>query len=167
MAKAPEGAPNLTPEEVMNAPTITDDMEAEQQGGVHAMKYTEAQVNAFLQSAIKGKDKDATIRFERAYVHFEEGFCRITTQESIFGLSLYATTMRAVSVQNGAIVSRSLGGSFGRLSISSAIMPYLENAFAPLWTVLDHDRKLVSQMQSITFHKGLVEMVTQAKPTAQ
>ena len=142
-------------------------MEAAEQGGVHAMRYTEAQVNAFLQSAIKGKDKEATIRFERAYVHFEEGVCQITTQESIFGLSLSATTVRAVSIQNGAIASRTLGGSFGRLPIPGAVMPYLEHTFTSLWTVLERDRKLVSQLQSITFHKGLVEMVTQAKPAIQ
>ncbi len=168
IAKPPDGAPTLSPEAVMEAPTITDDMEAAQQlSGSHALKYTDDQVNAFLQASIKGKDKDSTVKFERAYVHFDEGLCRITTQESIFGLSLYATTERSVSVQNGAIVSQSHGGSFGRLAVSGKIMPSLEKAFAPLWTVLERNRKLVSQMQSITFHKGSVEMVTRPIPVRQ
>lgn len=165
MAKAPDGVPDLSPQAVMDAPTITDDMEAAQQmPGAHALRYTDDQVNAFLQSSIKGKDSNATVKFERAYVHFEEGLCRITTQESIFGLSLYATTERSASIQNGAIVSQSAGGSFGRLAISGKIMPYLENAFSPLSKVLEHDRKIISQMQSITFHKGSVEMITKAAP---
>ncbi len=165
IARTPDGAPNLSQDAVLEAPTITDDMEAvQQQPGAHSMKYTDNQVNAFLQSSIKGKDKDATVKFERAYVRFDEGICRITTQESVFGLSLYATTVRSVSVQNGTVVSQSLGGSFGRLTIPSKIMPTLENAFSPLWTVLERDRKLVSQMQSIAFHKGSVEMITKSTP---
>ncbi len=166
IAQPPGGAPNLSQEVVMEAPPITDDMEAaQQQSGSHSMKYTEDQVNAFLQSSIKGKDKDATVKFERAYVHFNEGLCQIITQESIFGLSLYVMTERSVSIQNGAIVSQSHGGSFGKLPISAKIMPSLEKAFSPLWAVLEQDRKLVSQMQSIAFHKGSVEMITMPTPT--
>ena len=168
IAKPPEGAPNLSQEAVLEAPTITDDMEALQQvPGAHAMRYTDDQVNAFLQSSIRGKDKDATVKFERAYVHFDEGVCRITTAESVFGLSLYATTERSVSIQNGTLVTRSLGGSFGRLAVPGMILPALEKAFSPLWKVLERDRKLVSQMQSITFHKGVVEMVTKPAPVRQ
>ncbi len=167
ISRTPDGAPNLSQGAVMDAPPITDDMEGQQQvTGAHLMRYTDDQVNAFLQSSLRGKDKDSTVKFERAYVHFDEGVCRITTEESIFGLSFYAMTERTVSIQNGSIVSRSLGGSFGRMAISAKIMPALESAFAPLWKVLDHDRKLVAQMQSITFHRGSVEMVTRATPTA-
>ena len=168
IAKPPDGAPTLSPEAVLEAPTITDDMEAaQQQPGSHTLKYTDDQVNAFLQSSIRGRDKDSTVKFERAYVRFDEGICRITTQESIFGLSLYATTERSVSIQNGVLVSQSHGGSFGRLSIPGKVMSAMERAFAPLWTVLEQDRKLVSQMQSITFHKGSVEMVTRPVPVRQ
>ena len=62
------------------------------------------------------------------------------------------------------MVSQPLGGSFGRLALPGKLMPYLENTFTPLWKVLDHDRKLVSQLQSITFHKGSVEMITRPVP---
>ena len=167
IAKAPGGAPTLSKEAVMDAPTITDDLEAtEQQSGPRALRYTEDQVNAFLQSSVRNKDSDATVKFVRAYVHFREGVCEITTEESIFGLSLFATTIRKVSLQNGAVVSAPLGGSFGRLHLPGKLMPYLENTFAPLWKVLDHDRTLVSKLQSIAFHQGSVEMITTAKPVA-
>ncbi len=167
IAKAPDGVPTLSKEAVMDAPTITDDLEAtEQQGGAHALRYSDDQVNAFLQSSVRNKDTEATVKFVRAYVHFRDGFCEITTEESIFGLSLYATTVRKVAVQNGAIVTQPLGGSFGRLSLPAKLMQYLENTFAPLWKVLDHDRKLVSQLQAINFHKGSVEMITKTTPVA-
>ena len=74
--------------------------------------------------------------------------------------------MRGVNLQNGAITNQTLGGAFGRLQIPGKLMPFVESAFAPLWKVLDHPRKLVSQMQSITFHKGLVEMITKPTPVA-
>ena len=45
-------------------------------------------------------------------------------------------------------------------------MKALDPLFAPLWKVLDHDRKLLSQMQSVSFHKGTVEMITKPTPTA-
>lgn len=167
IARTPGDAPTLSKEAVMDAPTVSDDLEAlEQQGGSRALRYTEDQINAFLQSSIRSKDKDATVQFVRAYVHFDEGRCAITTEESIFGLSLFATTVRTVSVQNGTISTRAVGGSFGRLSLPGWLMPYLERVFAPLWTVLDHDRKLVSNLQSITFRRGSVEMVTRAAPSA-
>ena len=165
IAKPPNGVPEISKEAVMDAPPITDDMEgAQQQTGAHALRYSEQQVNAFLLASIRSKDSGAAIKFERCYVHFDEGICRITTQESILGLSLYATTARNVTIQNGAIVSQPVGGSFGRMTIPGKGMQRLETIFAPLWKVLDHDRKLVSQMQSITFHKGSVEMITKPTP---
>ncbi len=167
IARAPDGVPDISKEAVMDAPPITDDMEgAQQQTGAHSLRYTEDQVNAFLLASVKSKDANASVKFERCYVHFDEGLCRITTQESILGKSLYATTVRNVSIQNGALVSQPVGGSFGRLMVPGKGMQRLETLFAPLWKVLDHNRKLVSQMQSITFHKGSVEMVTRATPVA-
>ena len=167
IARAPDGVPEVSREAALEAPPINDDMEAaQQQTGSHSLKYSEDQVNAFLAASLKGKDDKATVKFERAYVHFDEGICRITTQESIFGFPLYATTARSVSIQNGAVVSQPVGGSFGRMAIPAKGMQRLETIFAPLWKVLDHDRQLVSQMQSITFHKGMVEMVTRPTPVA-
>ena len=168
VARTPEGAPTLGRDALLDAPPVTDDIEAqEQQPGAHALRYTDDQINAFLQSSIRSKDANAVVKFERAYVHFFDGYCRITTQESIFGLSLYATTERSVSIQNGAIVSETLGGSFGRLAVPAKAMAFMEGTFSPLWKVLDHPRKLVSQLHSITFRKGSVEMVTKAAPVVQ
>ena len=165
ISRAPDGVPEISKEAAMDAPPISDDMEAaQQQSGSHSLKYNENQVNAFLLASLKSKESSDTVKFERAYVHFDEGLCRITTQESIFGFSLYATTVRTVAVQNGTVVSQPVGGSFGRMALPGKGMQRLETIFAPLWRALDQDRKLVSQMQSITFHKGMVEMVTRPTP---
>lgn len=168
MIQPPGGVPNLSREAVMDAPTITDDMEAQQLvPGSHRLSYTDDQVNAFLQSSVRGKEDTAgnfVVKFDRVFTHFNEGQCAITSAYSLFGLSLYATTVQAVKVQNGALVTDTLGGGFGRLQFSAKAMKALNPLFGPLWKVLDHDRKLLSQMQSLAFHKGSVEMIT--KPSA-
>ncbi len=167
MILPPEGVPTLNKDAVLDAPTITDDMEAQEQvPGPHRLTYTEDQVNAFLQSAIRGKEDAASfgLKFERLLVHFGEGNCAITAEHSLFGLPLYATTVHTVQIQNGALVTTTLGGSFGRLVVPAKAMQKLEVVFAPVWKVLERDHKLVSQMQSIAFHKGSVEMITRPAP---
>ncbi len=164
--------PNDIPPEVgkdaaMEAPTITDDMDTVvAQPAASRFGYTEDQVNAFLQSTIHGKPNSssgvAPLKFERAYVHFDEGFVRITYVQSVFNLPIYATTTDSVAIQNGQLVAQPVAGSFGRVKIPAKIMPYIGGMFAPLWKVLDRDKNLVAKMDSITFHKGRVEMVSRA-----
>lgn len=168
LAMPPDGVPTLSSEAVMSAPMITDDLEDQiQQPGPHRLTYTDDQVNAFLQSSLRSKeknDKSVAMKFERAYVHFDEGVCHITFVRSIFGFPLYMTTARQVSIANGKLTSQSVGGSFGRLSIPAKAMPYLEAPFSALWAALESDRKLVSQLQSIGFHKGSTDLITKAVP---
>ena len=166
MARTPEGVPELNPDAVLDAPTITDDMEVQQQLPTpHRLSYTEDQVNAFLQSTIRGKEDAAglfALKFERLFVHLNEGSCAITTQHSLFGWPLFATTIHTLKIQNGAIVTDTLGGGFGRLAVPGKAMKTLEAVFSPIWKVLEHDRKLVAQMQAVNFHKGSVEMITKS-----
>ena len=164
MIHPPGDIPELSREAVMDAPTITDDMEAQQLvAGSHRLSYSDDQVNAFLQSSVRGKQDAAgvfVVKFDRLFAHFNEGRCAITSVYSLFGLPLYVTTVQAVKVNNGALETETLGGAFGRLRYPIKAMKTLDPLFAPLWKVLDHDRRLLSQMQSITFHKGSVEMIT-------
>ena len=56
-----------------------------------------------------------------------------------------------------------MAGSLGRVKIArEALMPYLGGMFAPLWKVLDREKNLVAKLDSITFHKKSVEMVSKA-----
>ena len=164
IARMPEGVPKLDREAALEAPAITDDMEAQQQLPTpHRLSYTEDQVNAFLLASIKGKADSAGgfgATFERVFVHFNEGSCTITAQYSLFGYPLYATTIQVVRAGNVALMAETLGGGLGRLQLPGKMMKPVDAIFAPVWKVLEHDRKLLSQMQSITFHKASVEMVT-------
>ncbi len=165
MIQPPDDIPEISKEAAMDAPTITDDMEGMvTQPAASRLAYSEDKVNAFLQSTIHGKPNSSSgvtpLKFERAYVRFDEGFVRITYVQSIFGFPLYATTVDSVAIQNGQLVAQPVAGSFGRVKIPAKLMPYLGGMFAPLWRVLDRDKNLIAKLESITFHKKSVEMVS-------
>lgn len=171
MVEPPDDIPEVSKDAAMAAPTVTDDMEGlvTQQTGGHLV-YSEDQINAFLQSTIHGKRDNSTgfapLKFERAYVRFDDGAVRITYVQSVFGYPLYATTVDTVAIQGGQLVAQPVAGAFGRIRIAPKIMPYLGSLFGPLWKVLDRDKNLIAKLESITFHKkaadkqALVEMVS-------
>ena len=164
--KPPGNVPELSKETVMSAPAIMDDLATieEQPGPVsRAFRYPEEQVNAFLQHSVRGQESTSygvSMKFERVYVHFHEGYCGITTEQSIMGLPIYATTNRTVEIRNGSLVSRVLGGSFGSLKIPAAAMVHLEGIFGPLEKLFEHDRVQLTRLQSITCREKAVDLAT-------
>ena len=170
--KPPEDIPQINQDAAISAPIITDDMEAlVSQTAPAARAYKEDDVNAFLQSTIHGKpsgsSKIAAVKFERAYVRFDEGLVRVTYVQSVFGLPLYATTVDAVSIENGQLVVRPTAGSFGRLPIAPRLMPYFHNVFAPLWKVLERDKNLVARLGNVSFHKQRVDLFNKGAAPAR
>ena len=173
MVKPPDDIPQIDKDAVLEAPIVTDDLEAVVATATPAGKaYTENQINAFLQATIRGKPAGASaggvLKFERAYVRFDKGLVKITYVQSVFGVPLYATTVDGVSIQNGQVVAQSTAGSCGRMPISPRLLPYFNAVFAPLWKVLDRDKNLVARLGAITFHKGRVDMLNKpAVPAAR
>ena len=162
MVMPPDAPAPLSDDVVMAAPPISDSLgDLAQSPSARRLGYTEEQVNAFLQAALHGKENSTfgiSTKYERTFVHFEEGLCRATLQESIFGYSLYFSSTDAVDIKNGEIVTRPAGGSIGRLPITAKAMPTVEKALSPLWAALDPVKKLVARMGSLTFHPGTVEI---------
>ena len=164
--KPPANIPELSKEAVLNAPGISDDLATlEEQGRASSYRYPEDQVNAFLQKAIRGKDSNAygvSMKFERVFIHFHDGYCGITSEQSLMGFPIYATTYRTVAIQNGALVSQVRGGSFGSLKLPAAAMVHLEGIFAPLAKVFEHDRAQLTRLQSITCREKAVDIAIKA-----
>ncbi len=125
------------------------------------MQYTEAQVNAYLGSALKSKQSalNKYLQFERATVSFDENFFRITAQRSLFGFSVYTATASKVTLQNGAIAATNIGGAIGRLPVHPMLMKYGDVLFTDLWGALDRERKSVAKMDRIEFHPQQVVLV--------
>jgi len=122
------------------------------------LRYTEAQVNAYLGSALKSKQAalSKVLQFERATVGFDESVCRITAERSLFGFSLFTGTSSTVTLDNGTLKSANNGGKIGRLPIHPLVMKYADPIFADLWTALDRERKSVAKMSAIEFHPQAV-----------
>jgi hypothetical protein len=122
------------------------------------LSYTEAQVNAYLGGALKGKQAALSqiLQFERAIVTFDEGSCRITAQRSLFGFSFFTTTTAKVALKDGTLNASNVGGSIGRLPIHPFLMKYADVMFADLWTALDRERKSVAKMNAIEFRPQAV-----------
>jgi hypothetical protein len=143
-------------------PQINLDIEnAAMTHGSAPLQYTEAQVNAYLGSALRNKQPalSKVLQFERAIVNFDENVCRITMERSIFGFSLFTATSAKVAVQDGALKAINNGGSIGRLPIHPLVMKYADPIFGDLWGALDRERKSVAKMSAIEFHPQAVVLI--------
>jgi hypothetical protein len=122
------------------------------------LQYTEAQVNAYLGTALKSKQAALSklLQFERAFVRFDENVCAVTAERSVFGFSLFTTTSAKVTLQNGTLSASNNGGRIGRLPVHPLLMKYADPLFADLWAALDRERKAVSKMGAIEFRPQAV-----------
>lgn len=125
------------------------------------LRYTEAQVNAYLGSALKSKQAvlSKLVQFERATVNFDENVCLITVERSLFGFSVFTGTASKVTLDNGTLKASNNGGRIGRLPIHPLLMKYADPIFADLWTALERERKSVAKMGAIEFHPQAVVLV--------
>jgi hypothetical protein len=121
---------------------------------VAPLRYTEAQVNAYLGGALKSKQATLSklLQFERAIVNFDENVCRVTAERSLFGYSIFMATSNKVTLQDGKLIASNTGGSIGRLPIHPALMKYGDLIFSDLWTALEREKKSVAKMGAIEFH---------------
>ncbi len=122
------------------------------------LRYTDAQVNAFLVNVLKSKQAALSklLQFERAFVTFEEGVCRITAERSLLGFSVFTATSHNVTLQDGTLTASNNGGRIGRMPIHPMIMKFGDILFTDLWTALDREKKLVSKMGAVEFHPKTV-----------
>ena len=126
--------------------------------GAAPLRYTEAEVNAYLVNALKSKQAALSklLKFERTLVSFDKNLCRITAQHSLFGYSFYTATANTVTLQSGAFAVSNKGGSIGRMPVHPFVMKYADLVFGDLWTALDRERKSVAKMGAIEFHPQTV-----------
>ncbi len=119
------------------------------------LRYSEAELNAYLGYALKSKKTalSKVLQFERAVVELGEGFYKITIERSLMGFSVYTTGAFTPSVQNGAVVNNARGGWIGRLPVHPALMnliaPYL---FGDVAAVADRERKSIAKLSGIEIH---------------
>jgi hypothetical protein len=153
------------PEEPTLADQINLDLETaamEPRGQV--LRYSEAQVNAYLAYALKSKQAALSkyLKFERVLVGFEEGYCWVTVERSLSGWPLHTTVSFNARLENGKIVANSRGGSLGRLPVHPALMQYADVLFADVRAALDRERKSIAKMSALELRPKQVVLTARA-----
>lgn len=122
------------------------------------LQYSEAQVNNYLVSVVKNKHAALSkyLEFERAFVNFNEGVCRITVERSLLGFSVFHAISSNVALHDGTVTTSTVGGSIGRMPIHPIIMKFGDVLFTDLWAALDREKKSVSKMGAIEFRPKTV-----------
>ncbi|MEA3188118.1 MAG: hypothetical protein QOD99_1948 [Chthoniobacter sp.] len=130
---------------------------------------SEEAANKYLSHSIRSRSQGVladAMKFDRAFIQFEEGACRISTQQSVFGYPLYMGVLDQLAIQSNHVAATTIGGNIGRLPIHPLIMGYSDVVFKKLWDALVHEQKLVDGMQSIVLHHGKIELVTKGATPA-
>lgn len=125
--------------------------------GAPPLRYTDAQVNAYLAGVLKTKKAaldNFLLQFERGFVSFDEDVCQITAQRSLFGYSLYTAT--SSKVDKGTLKFSNNGGRIGRMPVHPLLMQYAGPIFADLSGALERERKSIAKMAAIEFHPQAV-----------
>jgi hypothetical protein len=163
--------PDDLPERLKNIELQQLNLEIERAITSHSpapLQFTDAQVNAFLANVAKGKQSilNKFLKFERAFVNFDEGVCRVTVERSLLGFSIFHAISYKVTLQNGKLAASNNGGRIGRMPIHPELMQYSDILFRDLWAALDPERKSVSKMGAIEFHPKTVILIPKQAATA-
>ncbi|MFN2476165.1 MAG: hypothetical protein ABR526_07495 [Chthoniobacterales bacterium] len=119
------------------------------------LRYSKAEVNAYLGYALKSKKTalSKVLQFENAVVELGEGFYNLTVERSLFGFSVFTTGSFVPTLQNGVFANNTRGGHLGRLPLHPALMnlvaPYL---FGDLASVAERERKSISKLSGVEIH---------------
>ena len=125
------------------------------------LQFTDAQVNDFLSNAAKSKRAvlNKFLKFERAFVNFDEGVCQVTVERSLLGFSVFHAISNKVTLQDGKLIASTNAGRIGRMPIHPEVMKYGDILFRDLWAALDAERKSVLKLGAIEFHPHTVILV--------
>ncbi len=130
------------------------------------LRYTTAEVNAYLNYTLKSKHAALSkwLQFERAVVELHEGLCDLTVERSLVGYSVFTTGLYAAALQNGAISISPRGGSIGRLPLHPALMKLAGPLFfGNVLSALDRERKSIAKLGAMELHPQTV-LFTQKQP---
>lgn len=162
IAREPEDIPPMKGE--LGARILSSELtDAAESARPVALVFSEEDANNHLRSNVRSKAGGASIpgvKFERAFVRFEPGVCRIGMQRSVMGYHLYSQSSYKVDLSTGKLVATNVGGSFGRLPVAPWIMKYADITFKRLWSALQRERGQIEKMQSVVIEKGRITLVT-------
>ena len=162
IVRSPDLPPRLAASLAELPPQINFDLEnvtMEAHGAT--LRYSEDQVNAYLAGSLKSKQTMLSkyLKFERLVVAFDEGAVHVTAERSLYGYSLFTTGIYSVSLEDGKLIFKNLGGQIGRLQVHPKLMQFGDLVFADVRTVLERERKLVVKLGGIELHPKQVVFI--------
>ncbi len=153
-------APPERSQDLMLASQVTLDLEnalLARRGG--QLRYAEPEVNAFLLSALKNKQKALDkpgLKFERAFVGLEDGLLHFTVMRSVQGFPLSHSASYSPVSSEGKFAFAEKGGRLGRLNIHAKLMPYLGFLFADVQKALEREQAAVRKMADVRIESKAV-----------
>jgi len=128
---------------------------------------SETDANAYLGNTVKSRKielpwSDDALKFDRVFVVFEEGLCRIVQQYSFYDFPFYLTSTYRIEIKGGKLEASNRGGGIGRLPLHARLMQTPEIFFQGVWDSLKNEKRLLDKMQTVEVHKGSVLVVTKA-----
>jgi hypothetical protein len=126
--------------------------------GSPQLRYTDEQLNQYLGYALKSKKAalSSYLNFERAIVGVEQDLCRVTVERSLFGFSLYTTSMFTAKIAETGVALKNKGGMIGRMPVHPWLMRYSGVLFADVAAVFERERKALPKLAAIEFQPKLV-----------
>ncbi len=165
MARKPDGVPSTRMDVLprMISMEIHETLNAPQP---RAIAFAEPEVNAHLLKTVKAKEGVIPgVQFKRMFVNFlGDNVLRASTEQSLWGYSVYSGMMFRVGVVDGKFRADCVGGNFGRLRVHPLIMKNVDFAFQKLWANLKRERDQMDKMQSVLVDKGRIQFVTKGAP---
>ena len=138
----------------------------------HQRPIPEDAANGYLQQRVKMKDANGNettsfLKFERLFVHFEDGACEVNMKRSLMDFPIYIKSTYQIGIEENKLKATNLGGAFGRLPVHPLIMKYADFIFSDAWESLKRERKQLGDLKAIEVSKGVVVVTTYgAKPGA-
>ncbi|MDQ6912397.1 MAG: zinc ribbon domain-containing protein [Verrucomicrobiota bacterium] len=125
------------------------------------LPYSEDQINSYLTYSLKSKQTALSqyLKFERLALGFDEGTVKVTVERSLYGYSVFTTGSYRVSLENGNVRFKNVGGQIGRLQVHPKLMEYGDIMFADLRGALERERKMLSKLAAIELHPKQVVFV--------
>ncbi len=165
MAREPDAVPSTKMDMLprMVSSEIQDVLAAPQP---RTIGFAEPEVNAHLLKTVKAKEGVVPgVQFKRMFVNFlGDNVLRVSTEQSLWGYSVYSGMMFRVGVVDGKFRADCVGGNFGRLRVHPLIMNSVDFAFQKLWANLKRERDQMDRMQSVLVDKGRIQFVTKGTP---
>jgi hypothetical protein len=145
----------LPPQINLNLENLTESRQPQ------TMQFSEDDVNAYVANVMKHKKEKLEhplLGFERAILGFTEGNCRVTTERSIFGYSIFTSGDYDVQIKDGKITAAPKSAAIGRMPIHPGVLPYTGFLFSDAVAAMDREHKLLNKIGSIQLHDKMVEV---------